>query len=108
MSRVITFEHIKEEHEARVQALAHFEQAAQFQDEQKFQALKTRVGPITYEMELNRLRTRFCEGTAKWLIKDKSFKEWLDISNRLTPLLWLRGNPGSGRSTSTDQTLPFC
>jgi hypothetical protein len=33
--------------------------------------------------------------TRVWLLEDSSFKEWID-SARITPLLWLKGNPGSG------------
>ncbi|RYP52172.1 hypothetical protein DL768_002614 [Monosporascus sp. mg162] len=98
MRNKVTFEHIKEEHEARVRSLAHYEQANEFHEDQIFDALRTRFCPSTYDKRLDWLRNRACEGAAKWLLNDRAFTEWLDTSNQSTRLLWLQGIPGAGKT----------
>lgn len=93
----VTLQHIREEYEARAKSLAHFDQETEFQELQKFQTLRTRASPHIYDDRLDWLLNRSCKGSAKWLVSDKSFLEWLDMSNPTLQLLWLRGIPGAGK-----------
>ena len=94
----VTIQHIREEYELRAKSLAHFDQEAEFQDQQRFQTLKTRISPQIYDDRLDWLLNRSCQGSAKWLLKDKSFSDWLDTSNTAVRLLWIHGIPGSGKT----------
>lgn len=94
----VTMQHIREEHELRARSLTHFDKEAEFQDQQRFQTLKTRVSPRTYDDQLDWLLNRSCQGSAKWLVKDKRFSGWLEISNTAVRWLWIHGIPGSGKT----------
>ncbi|KAI3319186.1 hypothetical protein HD806DRAFT_295960 [Xylariaceae sp. AK1471] len=98
MRNEVTLQHIRAEYEARTKSLAHFDQAAEFQQLQRFQALKTELSPHLYHDRLDWLVNRSCDGSAKWLFGDKAFIDWLDISNPAARLLWLRGIPGAGKT----------
>lgn len=78
--------------------MTHFDQEAEFQDQQRFQTLKTRMSPRIYDHELDRLLIRSYQGSAKWLFKDKSFLGWLETSNTAVRWLWINGIPGSGKT----------
>lgn len=93
----VSYQHIREEHEARAKALAHFDQETAHQDLQKFQALRGRIAPQVYDDRLDWLLNRLSEGSTGWLMRDKVFLDWLDISNSAARLLWLRGIPGAGK-----------
>lgn len=94
----VTMRHIREEYELRAKSLTHFDQETEFQDQQRFQTLKTRMSPRTYDDQLDRLLMRSCQGSAKWLVKDKSFLSWLETSNTAVKWLWIHGIPGSGKT----------
>lgn len=44
---------------------------------------------------LDRLANDCCPGTTEWVSSQKKMKSWLRGS---TPILWLKGKPGSGRN----------
>ncbi len=92
----ITFEHIKEAHENRMKSFAEFQDAQVHRATQRFRALETAICPRMYNDKLDLLSSRTCPGTAKWLEKDATFCEWIDMSSQLTKLLWLCGIPGAG------------
>ncbi|KAL1857635.1 hypothetical protein Daus18300_010275 [Diaporthe australafricana] len=94
----VTMQHIREEHELRAKSLTHFDQQAEFQDQQRFQTLKTRMSPRTYDERLDWLLNRSYQGSAEWLVKNKSFLDWLEMSNTATRWLWIHGIPGSGKT----------
>ncbi|KAI1122695.1 hypothetical protein F5Y10DRAFT_281496 [Nemania abortiva] len=98
MKDEVTLLHIRAEHEARTRSLALFDQAAEAQQLQRFQALKMEVSPQTYSDRLDWLVNRSSQGSADWLRNDKAFIDWLNISNRTARLLWLRGIPGAGKT----------
>jgi len=102
----VTLRHIQEEHEARTRLLAHFDQETEFQDREKFKALRTQVSPVTYDRRLDWLLNRSCDNSAEWLLQDDRFLAWIDISNRATRLLWLQGIPGAGRLPALAIVLP--
>lgn len=37
-------------------------------------------------------------GTGKWLLQHPKFQAWFDITYCMTPVLWLNGKPGAGKS----------
>jgi hypothetical protein len=94
----VTLQHIREEGEARSKALVHFDQATEFQQLQKFQVLKTLVSPKIYDDRLDWLLTRSSRGSARWLVSDKIFLQWLEVTDENIRLLWLQGIPGAGKS----------
>jgi Cdc6-like AAA superfamily ATPase len=94
----VTIEQIKEQFYFREQSLSNFEQQADSRDLQLFQALKMNFSPLAYGDVLDRLLKQSYPGTSDWLMKSKVFKHWLDISNRSTSLLWLKGIPGAGKT----------
>ncbi|KAJ2997236.1 hypothetical protein NUW58_g707 [Xylaria curta] len=68
MKDEVTLLHIRAEHEARTRSLALFDQTAEFQLVQKFQALKIEVSPQTYSDRLDWLVNRSSDGSSDWLI----------------------------------------
>lgn len=68
------------------------------QELQKFQALKFSISPRNYDQKLDELLNRSYNGSTKWLVRDKSFVEWLDMGNPATRTLWLHGIPGAGKT----------
>ncbi|KAI0402243.1 hypothetical protein F4802DRAFT_618082 [Xylaria palmicola] len=78
MKDEVTLLHIRAEYEARTRSLASFEQAAEFQQLQRFQALKTDVSPQTYIDRLDWLVNRSSQGSADWLTGDKAVLDWFD------------------------------
>jgi hypothetical protein len=97
MRNEVRLEHIQEEHNARRQALEHFEQTEKHHRRQEYESIKADVSPKTYEDKYYYLQGRICEGTGNWLVKDVTFAKWLDISDTSTKLLWLQGIPGAGQ-----------
>ncbi|KAE8448036.1 hypothetical protein EG329_009959 [Mollisiaceae sp. DMI_Dod_QoI] len=109
MRNEVRLEHIREEHEARLRALEHFERTERSHQRQEYNAIKEAISPRMYEEELYRIRTQMCEGTGRWLLRDSTFAKWLKDTQNPTKLIWLQGIPGSGKtylsSTVVDQSL---
>jgi len=93
----VTYEHIKREHEAREKAFEHFRDEKTSRASQRFLALEAAINPPKYGARFDGLSNKICGGTARWLEKDTAFQSWIDMSNPLTKLLWLRGIPGAGK-----------
>ena len=96
----VTFEHIRLENEHRAKSLKAFQKAEDDQLRQKFQALEMSVRPRLYDDKLDWLRSRTCQGTAKWLAKEDAFTTWLDTSKQSSKILWLQGIPGAGNPSA--------
>ncbi|KAI0198370.1 hypothetical protein F4808DRAFT_462839 [Astrocystis sublimbata] len=94
----VSLQHIRAEHEARTKALEHFDQTTDFQQLQKFEAMRTQISPQTYYDRLDWLLNRSFNGSAEWLLKDTSFLGWLDTKSHAAPLLWFYGIPGAGKT----------
>lgn len=89
-------EHIIKEHDARRQALEHFEKMETNAVRQEYNAIQTYISPVSYDDTLNRVEGRVCDGTGKWLMKDGVFHKWVDATDVSTRRLWLQGIPGAG------------
>lgn len=100
MRNEVTVQHIKEASSARVKSLAQFEQENEFQELQRFQALRMNLSPRMYDDDLGWFLNRTCPGSDKWLLADQSFQEWLDGDSipAATRRIWLRGMPGAGKT----------
>jgi hypothetical protein len=96
MRNEVRLEHIREEYDARLRALEHFEKTERSHLRQEYNTIKEAISPRTYEDELYRIRGRICEGTGKWLLRDATFAEWIDGSEKPTKPIWLQGIPGAG------------
>ncbi|PMD44746.1 hypothetical protein L207DRAFT_552817 [Hyaloscypha variabilis F] len=109
MRNEVRLEHIREEYDARLRALEHFEKTERSHLRQEYNTIKEAISPRTYEDELYRIRGRICEGTGKWLLRDATFAEWIDGSEKPTKPIWLQGIPGAGKtylsSTVIDHAL---
>lgn len=97
MRNEVRLEHIREEHDARLRALEHFERTERSNRQQEYNIIKTDVSPTFYDDRLYQIRNQICKGTGKWLLQDDVFLKWLDVTNRSTDLLWLHGIPGAGK-----------
>ncbi|KAJ5602044.1 hypothetical protein N7510_011578 [Penicillium lagena] len=94
----VTVLDIKEAREARARSFEHFDKTKTFQERQKFEILRARILPSTYDGRLDWLRNRSVAGCAKWLFRDKEFCEWLDFSKKTATWFWLHGIPGAGKT----------
>lgn len=113
MRNEVRLEHIREEHEARLKALEHFERSERSQRRQQYNTIKTAISPRTYEEDLYRLHGRICKGTGKWLLKDPIFVKWQNESEKIVKFIWLQGIPGAGIFTTAqphffDSILTWC
>lgn len=98
MRNEVRLEHIREEHDARLRALEHFERTERSNRQQEYNIIKTDVSPTFYDDKLYQIRNQICRGTGKWLLQDDVFLKWLDVANCSTDLLWLHGIPGAGKT----------
>ena len=96
MRNEVRLEHIREEHDSRLRALEHYEKAERSRREQEYHVIETGIAPRFYHDKLDWFHGRVCQGTGKWLLKDPVFIKWLEGSDPVTKLVWLRGNPGVG------------
>lgn len=92
-------EHIREEHDARLRALDHFEKSEISYRKQEYNAIKESILPTLYDDELYRIRNQICAGTGKWLLGDSKFEKWLNAADKTSRLIWLQGIPGAGISS---------
>jgi hypothetical protein len=102
MRNEVRLEHIREEYDARLRALEHFEKTERSHLRQEYNTIKEVISPRTYEDELNRIRGRICEGTGKWLLRDTTFIKWIKGSEKPTKPIWLQGIPGAGMFRSAE------
>src|SRR5258706_7593644 len=87
MRNEVRLEHIRDEHEARLRALEHFERTERSHRRQEYNAIKEAISPRTYEEELYRIHALTCEGTGRWILRDATFTKWLTESDTLTKLI---------------------
>ncbi|KAI1846006.1 hypothetical protein JX266_007815 [Neoarthrinium moseri] len=50
------------------------------------------------EQDRNRRTRSICKDPGRWLIEDDRFQDWFRPHGSLTPLLWLSGIPGAGKT----------
>jgi len=96
MRSEVTTQNLREERDFRAKSLAHISEEQNFQELQKFQTLKMRLSPESYDDRLDWLLNRSSESSANWLMSDQAFLSWLNTSNPTVRLLWLKGIPGAG------------
>ncbi|ERF71684.1 hypothetical protein EPUS_08997 [Endocarpon pusillum Z07020] len=98
MRNEFRMEHIREERDARLRALEHFEKMDRSNRQQEYNIIKTGISPKSYDDKLDWLYGRICEGTGKWLLRDPTFAKWLDFADVSTKIVWLQGIPGAGKT----------
>ena len=96
LRREVGLEHIQEAHNAQRQALRHYEKTEKSFRRQEYQSLKADISPRTYGDKLDSFHARVCQGTGRWLLRDKIFARWLDKADASMKILWLQGIPGAG------------
>ncbi|KAL4879276.1 hypothetical protein BJY04DRAFT_220396 [Aspergillus karnatakaensis] len=68
------------------------------QDEECLQNLFL-VDPEEDKNALRRRKGERAAGTCEWILNTKDIREWLNYSDPQPNILWLYGNPGTGKST---------
>ena len=96
MRNEVRLENIREEHEARLKAMNHYETTERSHRRQEYNGIKEVLSPRMYEEELDRILGRICEGTGKWIFRDATFNKWLKGTEKPAKLIWLQGIPGAG------------
>jgi hypothetical protein len=96
LSIEVSLDHLREAHEAHRRALAHFEKKAKFHWLQEYHNFKSTISPKSYDDKLDSFNRLVREGSRDWLMRNSTFIEWLDATNRAINVLWLKGKPGSG------------
>lgn len=92
----VRLEHIREEHDARLRALEHFEKTEKNHRQQEYKQIQTSISPASYDAKLDWIYARICEGTGKWLLEDERFSKWSGCNDPSSKVLWLQGIPGAG------------
>jgi hypothetical protein len=90
-------QHVRDAHNTRLKMLEDFDKKEKALRQLEYGTIENNMSPRAYGDELYRLRSEFCTGTEKWLIKDTVFKEWLDTKTQVDKILWLQGIPGAGQ-----------
>ncbi|MCJ1267692.1 hypothetical protein MMC22_007578 [Lobaria immixta] len=98
MRNEVRLEHIREEHDARLRALEHFEESEKSNRQREYHTIKIAISPKFYDDKLDWVYGRICEGTGKWLMGDSTFAKWLDVADLSTKIIWLQGIPGAGKT----------
>ena len=105
LRREVGLEHIQEAHKAQQQALKHYEKTEKAFQRQEYLSLKNDISPRTYGDKLDSFHARVCQGTGRWLLKDKTFAKWLDKADTSMKILWLQGIPGAGACKTNQMNL---
>ncbi|KAF7670744.1 hypothetical protein GT037_011195, partial [Alternaria burnsii] len=63
-------------------------------------------GQASQDNLLDRLIKDCCDGTTDWILKHQRMRQWLQ-NGRGGPILWLKGKPGSGKSTLCAKLVHF-
>ncbi|KAM7189880.1 hypothetical protein V8F33_009789 [Rhypophila sp. PSN 637] len=69
----VRLEHIREEHEARVRAMEHFEKTEREHMRQEYHRILTGINPRFYDSKLDEIAGRQCAGTGEWLLRNDKF-----------------------------------
>ncbi|KAK5235331.1 hypothetical protein LTR47_003516 [Exophiala xenobiotica] len=88
-------QHIQDAHDTHLRMFEVFDKTEESLRQLEYNTIATNMSPTAYGDELHRLRSQFCAGTEKWLIKNTVFKEWLDTKTSVDKILWLQGIPGA-------------
>nr|KAK5442811.1 hypothetical protein LTR18_005488 [Exophiala xenobiotica] len=91
-------QHIQDAHNTRLRLFEDFDKKEKALRQIEYNTIANNMSPRAYGHELYRLRGEFCLGTEKWLIKDKTYKKWLDTKNTFDKIFWLQGIPGAGKT----------
>lgn len=93
----ITLAHVVEAHAARQRAFEEFERQYEFRQRQDLEAVKSSLGPVLYDRDLQRLKARRVVQSGDWLLGQEEYNHWRDPSDKASRLLWLQGIPGAGK-----------
>lgn len=58
LRRNVQFEHIQQAHNARAEALNHFERTEEVHMRQEYGSIKTNIGPPSFDLELYHIRSQ--------------------------------------------------
>jgi len=98
MDGSITLAHVSEAHTARQHALEEFERQQEFRLRQDLESVKSSLGPVLYDRDLQRLKTLRVIRSGAWLLDQGEYTKWYEPSDKTTRLLWLQGIPGAGKT----------
>ncbi|RYO63735.1 hypothetical protein AA0116_g4050 [Alternaria tenuissima] len=63
-------------------------------------------GQAYQDNQLDKLIKDCCDGTTDWILKHQRMRQWLQ-NGKGGPILWLKGKPGSGKSTLCAKIVQF-
>ncbi|KAM7210966.1 hypothetical protein V8F06_013646, partial [Rhypophila decipiens] len=108
MRTEVRLEHIKEEYDARVRAMEHFEKTEREHMRQEYHRILTDINPKFYDSKLDEVAGRLCSGTGQWLLGDDKFAQWLDPGKTEHKMLWLEGIPGADKTYLAGTVVRTC
>ncbi|KAF5982359.1 NACHT domain-containing protein [Fusarium bulbicola] len=99
---------IQHAQEWRQKALEHSATREQRWEAEQSQALMKwlEAGDNDQDLKLEWLKERCCPGTGSWIVQNDKFRSWLQKA-RGSPIMWLYGKPGSGKSVLVSQIISF-
>ncbi|KAL0938544.1 NACHT domain protein [Colletotrichum truncatum] len=98
MRSEVRLEEIREAHDARRRELENFRLNESALTDREYASIRANTSPKIYDKDLYRLHGNVCEGTGKWLFRDKTFQNWMDSSISTPKIMWFKGIPGSGKT----------
>ncbi|KAK3983781.1 hypothetical protein QBC44DRAFT_45029 [Cladorrhinum sp. PSN332] len=105
MSVNVTLEEITRAHAARQHALEESQRAQIAREQQRYSEIRSEMQPEDHAPRLARVLRSITEGSGTWLDTCQSFLEWKDPANDSTPILWLHGIPGAGKTFLSAQMV---
>ncbi|KAK1999388.1 NACHT domain protein [Colletotrichum falcatum] len=99
MRNAVQLSEIRDAHEARRRDLEHFKLTKRAFAQQEYARIRSNISPKSYDEDLYRLHGNTCQGTGKWLFRDKLFQDWMEPSHTTSKIMWLKGIPGSDSAT---------
>ena len=93
------------------------QQAMQLKQEQKEEELR-RLRSVYQWLgdgnQINEVHHNLCQirlsspATGSWLLEKTTYQEWRDVTLRRTPLLWMHGQPGAGKTVLASLVVEDC
>lgn len=102
IDRQAALSEIEEARVHRTKVSAAFATTLARDDQYRLESVKKWLNPTSYANDHDEhCRVRATSpGSGQWFLENDSFKNWLDPKfASIPPLLWLKGDPGAGRST---------
>ncbi|KAH0543142.1 hypothetical protein FGG08_002487 [Glutinoglossum americanum] len=98
MHSEVSLANITEAYAARSRSFDECKKRQEFEEQQQLEFYKVSMSPRLYDDDLGVIMEESCQGTGSWLDDDELFCRWLNSSRQKSPVLWLSGIPGAGKT----------